>query len=87
VEFRTLGYLVDLFAAAGLPPPSRAFYRVPVERERLISGSFPAGDDRVLLRSMINDSVDGDLLGMDTRRDGDTVLLSYPSVILVARKP
>ena len=36
---------------------------------------------------MINDSVDGDLLGMDARRDGDTVLLSYPSVILVARKP
>ncbi len=87
VEFRTLGYLVDLFAAAGLPPPSKAFYRVPVERERLIAGSFPAGDDRPLLRSMINDLVDGDLLGMDAYRDGDTVLLSYPSVILVARKP
>ena len=49
VEFRTLGYLIDLFAAAGLPPPSKAFYRVPAERERLIGGSFPAGDDRALL--------------------------------------
>jgi hypothetical protein len=38
------------------------------------------------LRSIIDDSVDGDFLGMAARRDGDAVLLSYPSVILTARK-
>lgn len=86
VEFRTLGYLTGLFAAAGLPPSTQAFYRVPAERERLIAASFPANDDRDLLRQMIDESVDGDLLGMDARREGDTVMLSYPSVILSSRR-
>jgi ubiquinone/menaquinone biosynthesis C-methylase UbiE len=86
VEFRTLGYLVDLFTVAGLLTPSQRFFRVPAEREQLIAGSFPANDDRDLLRLMIDDSVDGDLFGMEARRDGDTVLLPYPSVILTSRK-
>jgi len=85
VEFRTLGYLVALFASAGLPKPSQRFYRVPAERERLIAGSFPANDDRDLLRRMIDESVDGDLLAMQAHRDGDTVLLSYPAAILASR--
>jgi len=86
VEFRTLGYLVALFASAGLPKPSQRFYRMPAERERLIAGSFPANDDRDLLRRMIDESVDGDLLAMQAHRDGDTVLLSYPAAILASRK-
>jgi ubiquinone/menaquinone biosynthesis C-methylase UbiE len=84
VEFRTLGYLVGLFAGAGLPPPTQAFYRVAAERDRLIAASFPANDDRDLLRRMIDDSVDGDLLGMRSERKGDTVMLSYPSVVLAS---
>src|SRR5262245_45239859 len=87
VEFRTLNHLVDLFTVAGLPIPSQRFFRVPAEREQLIARSFPANDDRELLRRMIDDSVDGDFFGLEARRDGDTVLLSYPSVILTSRKP
>ena len=86
VEFRTVRDLVHLFTAAGLPAPSQQFYRVPAERERLIAGSFPAIGDRELLRRMIDDSVDGDLFGMQARREKDTVLLSYPAVILSSRK-
>lgn len=87
VEFRPLGFLRQLFAAAGLPAPQETFYQVLAERERLIARSFPAGDDRALLRQMIDDSVDGDMLGMNARRDGDTVSLAYPSAILVSVKP
>src|SRR5262249_54563835 len=87
VEFRTVGYLVALFTTARLPKPTHVFYRVPAERERLIAGSFPANDDRALLRRMIDESVDGDTLAMQSRRDGDTVLLSYPAVILTATRP
>jgi SAM-dependent methyltransferase len=87
VEFRTVGYLIALFAKAGLPPPARAFYRVPVERDRLIAGSFPANDDRALLRQMIDESVEGDTLAMQSHRDGDTIVLSYPAVILTAVRP
>jgi SAM-dependent methyltransferase len=86
VEFRTLGYLAGLFTAAGLPKPAKRFYRVPAERDRLIAGSFPADDDRELLRRMIDESVDGDRFGMQSHREGDTVRLSYPSVILTATR-
>lgn len=86
VEFRTLGYLAGLFTAVGLPRPAERFYRVPAERDRLIASSFPAADDRELLRRVIDESVDGDRFGMQSRRDGDTVRLSYPSVILTATR-
>jgi ubiquinone/menaquinone biosynthesis C-methylase UbiE len=86
VEFRTLGYLAGLFTAAGLPRPAERFYRVPAERDRLIAGSFPADGDRELLRRMIDESVDGDRFGMQSHREGDTVRLSYPSVILTATR-
>ena len=87
VEFRILSRLVDLFTTAALPTPAQQFYRVPAECERLIAGSFPANNGRDLLRRMIDESVDGDLFGMEARRDGDTVLLSYSSVVLTSRKP
>jgi len=87
VEFRPLAFLLDVFAAAGLPAAAATSYQVPAERERLIAGSFPADDDRALLRRMIDASVDGDTMGMNARRDGNTVTLAYPSVVLVATKP
>jgi ubiquinone/menaquinone biosynthesis C-methylase UbiE len=87
VAFRPLAFLLDLFAAAGMPAPAGTSYRLPAERERLIAGSFPADDDRALLRRMIDESVDGDTMGMDARQDSDTVTLAYPSVVLVAKKP
>jgi len=85
VEFRSLGFLSGLFTAAGLPTP-RLRYQVRVERDALISMSFPAADDCVL-RAMIDQSVIGGAMGLNARRDGDTVRFAYPSVILVATKP
>ncbi len=87
VEFRPLAYLLALFAEVGLPRPRARHTQVPSERELLISVSFPAGGDRAGLRRMIDESVDGDTLGLNARRDGETVRLAYPAVILVARKP
>lgn len=87
VEFRPLALLHALFADAGLATPRARFYQVPVEREAVIARSFPAGDDRALLRAMIDQSVEGDTMGVGARRKGDTVWFAYPSVILVAGKP
>ena len=56
------------------------------EREGLIAASFPANDDRDLLRRMIDESVDDDRFGMQSHRKGTTVLLSYPSVILSSQR-
>ena len=73
-----------LFRDAGLPEPQARFYQVPAERERLVAMSFPAGDDRAGLRAMIDASVEGDTMGVNARRDGDTVRFEYPAVVLVA---
>ena len=87
VAFRPLAVLYQLFADAGLPTPSTKTYQVPAERERLIAMSFPVDDDREHLRRLIDRSVDGDTMGLGSRREGDTVCFSYPAVILVAVKP
>jgi hypothetical protein len=86
VEFRTLGLLLALFRDAGLPQPTARFYQVPAERDRLLAASFPANDDRALLRTMIDQSVVGDTMGVNARRDGNTVRFDYPAVVLVAVK-
>jgi ubiquinone/menaquinone biosynthesis C-methylase UbiE len=84
VEFRSLGFLTALFEDAGLAVAKTLFFQVPVERERLISFSFPADGDRALLRQMIEESVEGDTMAMNSRRENGTITLAYPSVILVA---
>jgi ubiquinone/menaquinone biosynthesis C-methylase UbiE len=86
VVFRPLALLRQLFADAGLPAPSLKTYQVPAERERLIAMSFPVDDDRSLLRQMIDASVEGDAMGLGSRREGDTVQFFYSAVILVATK-
>jgi ubiquinone/menaquinone biosynthesis C-methylase UbiE len=86
VEFRTLGWHLALFKAAGLPAPTTHFYQVPAERERLIAASFPANDDRALLRRMIDESVEGDRMGLAACRERDTVKFAYPAAILAAKK-
>ena len=87
VEFRPLAFHLALLAGAGLTAPQTRFYRVPAERDRLIAMSFPTDDDRELLRRMIDESVEGDTMGVGARRKGDTVVFGYPAVVLVAAKP
>ncbi|MBI1209884.1 MAG: methyltransferase domain-containing protein [Alphaproteobacteria bacterium] len=84
VEFRPLQFHLDLLAAANLTLVRRASYEVPIEREAIVGGSFPEGDDREELRQMINEAVEGDRFGMNARRDGDTVRMAYRAVVLVA---
>jgi SAM-dependent methyltransferase len=87
VGFRPLSGLLRLYSEAGLPAPRATAFQVPSERDLLISISFPANDDRALLRRMIDDSVEGDKFGLGAHRDGETVRFAYPAVILVSEKP
>ena len=86
VRFLTLAELCALFANAGLPAPDVRRFRVEAERDALVERSFPAGGDRESLRRLIDESIDGDLLGMQAYSDGGTVRLSYPSVVLSTTK-
>ena len=81
-----LGYLRGMFPAAGLPLPEESFFAVPFTLQEMVTRSFPVGDDREQLRATLTASVDGDALGMDARREGDTVRFAYQSVVLVAVK-
>lgn len=82
VAFRSFGYLRDLFVDAGLGEPLARRFHVEYRARDLARGSFPAGDDRDGLLRLLEGSIDGDTLGMSARRDGETVYLSYPSVVL-----
>jgi ubiquinone/menaquinone biosynthesis C-methylase UbiE len=86
VAFRTLAWHVALFRDAGLPEPRSSRYPVPAELQRLVATAYPEGDDRAGLRAMIEASVEGDAMGVNARRDGDTVRFEYPAVVLVAVK-
>jgi SAM-dependent methyltransferase len=85
-EFRPLGVYLGLFREAGLGEPAMRFYGVPAERERLVAMAYPAGGDKAGLRAMIDAAVEGDAMGVDARREGDTVRFAYPAVVLVAEK-
>lgn len=87
VTFRPSSELVALFAENNLPPPAQKFFQVPAEREQTISRAFPENGDYEGLRQLIDEAAEDDAWGVGARRSFDTVLFSYPSVILTAIKP
>jgi SAM-dependent methyltransferase len=86
LEFRTLGFLRGLFLDASLGSPELTRFQVPYLAHKLVAGSFPARDDRAGLLRVIEDSVDGDLLGMNARSESDGVHIAYQAVILSVAK-
>lgn len=79
-----LSGLRGLFADAGLPEPRVTSYEARADLEGLLASSFPAPDDIPIIRKIFADSIADDGLGMNTRRKGDKILLSYPIAILAA---
>jgi hypothetical protein len=78
VEFRTLGYLRELFLQAGLNEPEVKCFQVPYLAADLAAASFPDGDDRDGLLAVIEDSVAHDALGMNAFRSPEGVRIAYP---------
>ncbi len=79
-----LGELQGLFAAVGLPAPRATFYQLKSELEGLLERSFPEPGDAESIRRMFVDSLDGDGLGLGTRRRKDTIIFAYPVAALAA---
>ena len=80
----TLAALRQTFHDAGLPEPTVAPYRMPVELESLLDASFPNPGDREAVREMVLASLAGDAMGVQTRRKADRVYFSYPIALLVS---
>jgi hypothetical protein len=87
VEFRKLLYLRRLFRLAGLDEPEIRSFDVTYLASDLVARSFPLNDDRAGLLALIEDSVEGDLLGMAARRSPEGVWISFRSAALSAVKP
>jgi ubiquinone/menaquinone biosynthesis C-methylase UbiE len=85
VAFRSLAFLIDLFAKAGFPPPAIVRFQVAYQRDVLLAKSFPANDDRDALRQMIDDLIGSDALETGTAPGGAAFI--YPTVVLTASRP
>jgi ubiquinone/menaquinone biosynthesis C-methylase UbiE len=77
---------LELFRRAGLAEPRVTQYRLEGELEGLIARSFPKPGDDVTLRRIFADSLADDTLGIQARRDGDTIRYGYPVAVLAARR-
>ena len=77
---------LELFQRAGLSEPRVTHYRLEGELEGLITRSFPRPGDDVTLRGIFADSLADDVLGIQARRDGDTIRYGYPVAVMAARR-
>jgi ubiquinone/menaquinone biosynthesis C-methylase UbiE len=87
VRFLTLAELRSLLIDGGVQIEGERKYRVPVEFDDLMQRSFPSQGDVPRLRDMMVSSLEGDTLGLATRRDDERILFSYPAVVLAGQKP
>ena len=86
VRSLTLAQMRGIFGAVGLPDPRTTFYKVEAELEKLLQMSFPREEDEQEVRRMIMDSLADDGMGVNTRRENERILFSYPIAVLVAEK-
>ena len=77
-----------LFRKAGLPAPRVTHYRLEGELEALVARSFPKPGDDATLRRIFADSLAGDTLGIQARRDPDgAIRYGYPVAVLAVQRP
>ena len=77
-----------LFHKAGLPAPRVTHYRLEGELEALIARSFPKPGDDATLRRIFAESLAGDTLGIQARRDPDgAIRYGYPVAVLAVQRP
>ena len=75
-----------LFERAGLPEPRVTHDRLEGELESLVARSFPRPGDDATLRRIVAASLADDALGIQGRRDGDTIRYGYPVAVMAARR-
>ncbi|HEX4603923.1 MAG TPA: methyltransferase domain-containing protein [Candidatus Angelobacter sp.] len=78
--------LRGLFEQAGLGTPQVTSYRMEGELEDLLARSFPNAGDADRLRKIFADSLAGDALDLNTRKENGKIYYSFPVAVLVGRK-
>lgn len=81
-----LSAMKALFCEVGLLAPEITDYRLELELESFLQRSFPEDGNAEKVRALIHAAVENDDLGINARRDGDTVKFTYPIAVLVSEK-
>jgi hypothetical protein len=72
---------------AGRDEPEIRSFDVTYLASDLVAQSFPLNDDRAGLLALIEDRVEGDLLGMGARHSLEGVRISFHFAVFSAAKP
>jgi ubiquinone/menaquinone biosynthesis C-methylase UbiE len=86
VRALTAAELRELFAQVGFPDPRMESYRSEGELEDLLRRSFPNEGDADRIRKIFADSIAGNTLDLNTRRENEKIFFAFPVAVLVARK-
>lgn len=86
VAFRTVEYIRALFTDAAVTEPETRYYKHPSTLSGMLKASFPANGDVERLRMLIEQSVEGDRMGLNARREGGDVVFETPVAILSATR-
>lgn len=81
-----LAELCALFADAGLPEPSLAFYKMTVRLDHLLQASFPNAGDAEEVDRLVRGSREDDSLGVGTRMEKERLIFAYPIALLASQK-
>jgi ubiquinone/menaquinone biosynthesis C-methylase UbiE len=80
--------LAELFLTASLTEPEMTSYRLEFALETVLAGSFPLNgdEDKDRIRRQFEESISGDLMGLNPRWNGDQIWYSYPIAVLKSIK-
>jgi ubiquinone/menaquinone biosynthesis C-methylase UbiE len=79
--------LEELPRRAGLTHVRTRFYRLEMELEQVLQGSFPNPGDADKVRQLIFDDLDQNAMGLNARREDGAIFFAYPIAVIVASKP
>jgi ubiquinone/menaquinone biosynthesis C-methylase UbiE len=82
----TIEELRALFRDAGFSIPAETGWRMDIEVEALLARSFPEPGTEDEIRRMFAESVDGDRMGLEARREDGRIWFTYSNVILTAER-
>jgi SAM-dependent methyltransferase len=82
-----LAELTGMFHDAGLTQMKTAFYKLDVELERLLTATCTKPDDADKVRSIFENDLGVDRLGVGANRQNDGIHFAFPIVIMVGKKP
>ena len=82
-----LAKLTGMFHDAGLTVMKTAFYKLDVELEKLLTATCTKPDDAEKVRSIFEDDLGVDRLGVGANRQNDGIHFAFPIVVMVGKKP